>query len=337
MAKVETENLRALLSAAGFRIGHENHDFIRVNAFWRGSTDFNLAVNKKTGTVSDFPRGISYQLDTLLKQAKGEELTEEESKKLEAIKESFSTEEVFKAPEKIYPNSILGTLFNTHTYWLKRGISQKTLEFTRGGLCHESPFYRYYVFPIFNSRGQIHGLSGRDTTGKQKIKWKHEGKSGSFIYGVYMKDENGKMPVRDSILENKEVNIVESVGDCLSLWEVGVWNTIPSFGLNVSPKLTAFLAAVGCKVNICYNNDENNAGNFAAVKNYCKLIQYVDVGIKLTNPGVDLNDILCRGRQHLVLWSKSAAFSGEETKKLFEDKASDRGLTKKEEEVYKSL
>ena len=331
-------DLNEALQQAGFKIGHESDEFVRVNAFFRGSEDFNLAINKNTGTVSDFPRGVTYSLDTLFKYAKGEDLTEEEKKAISNLKENFSKEERFVPPEKIYDASILETLFPTYTYWLERGISEPVLKFTKSGLCHESPFYRYYVFPIFNSKGQIHGWSGRDVTGKQKVKWKHEGRSGSFIYGVYMRDDNGNMPVRDAIMKENRVNIVESIGDCLSLWEVGVWNTIPSFGLNISPKLTAFLAVIGHKVNICFNSDENNAGNFAALKNYCKLSPYVQVRLKLTPSGKDLNDILAKDRRGLLWWNQAPSWTDDRLKKLFEEKKNSKGgLTKKEEEVYKRL
>ena len=343
MPKKEKADIRSLLRSVGFSIGSESEEFIRVNAIWRGSSDHNIAVNKYTGTAADFSHGSSYTFEGLLKKAKGEALTKDEQKSLLEAKKLFREEEKFVPPEKIYPASLLDKLFPSYGYWLGRGISQEILEFTRGGLCHESPFYRYYVFPVFNSRGQIHGLSGRDTTGRQKIKWKHEGKSGTFIYGVYMPLEDGSLPVKESILEEKEVNIVESIGDCLSAWECGLWNVVPSFGLNISPKLLSFLLAVGAKINIFYNNDVKKNGNFAAVKNFCKVYNLGEVGIKLTDEGVDLNDMLQEGKEKVLDWYNRPCLNNTELKNLFWTKkkwisnGKVVGLTNAEQKVYEAL
>ena len=128
-----------------------------------------------------------------------------------------------------------------------------------------------YVFPIFNSKEEIVGFSGRDITNQSKIKWKHLGDKINWCYPTFLN--------LDIVKEKKEVYIIESIGDCLSLWDAGIKNTIVTFGLEVSVSILNLLLKVDPnKIYISFNNDENKnkASNEAADKAINKLLRYFD-------------------------------------------------------------
>ena len=81
------------------------------------------------------------------------------------------------------------------------------------------------------------------------------------------------------IKETKEVLIVESIGDALSLYSAGIKNVIVSFGLDISTSIINFLLKLDVTtIRICFNNDSENkfAGNNAAEKGYEKLTKFFD-------------------------------------------------------------
>ena len=83
----------------------------------------------------------------------------------------------------------------------------------------------------------------------------------------------------EEIKKQKEVIIIESIGDCLSLHQAGIKNTIVTFGLEVSVSILNFLLKLDPeKIYISFNNDneKNNAGNNASEKAFNKLLRYFD-------------------------------------------------------------
>ena len=128
-----------------------------------------------------------------------------------------------------------------------------------------------YVFPIFNDKHEILGFSGRDISNKSKIKWKHLGNKSNWCYPSFINLNNLK--------ESKEVYLIESIGDCLKLWDAGIKTAIVTFGLDVSVSILNLLLKIDPnKIYISFNNDsnKNNAGNLAADKTYRKLLRYFD-------------------------------------------------------------
>ena len=69
-----------------------------------------------------------------------------------------------------------------------------------------------YVFPIFDNKNNIIGLSGRKLEAKSnRPKWIHYGKKSKWIYPSFVN--------KNYIKDKEEVILVESIGDMLSLWE----------------------------------------------------------------------------------------------------------------------
>ena len=130
-----------------------------------------------------------------------------------------------------------------------------------------------YVFPILNSKEVLLGFTGRYLYDNEKVpKWKHLGDKSQWIYPFQINYE--------TIKKQKEVILIESVGDMLALWEAGIENSMVIFGLDVSvPQLNALIRLDPNKIIISLNNDEknNSAGNVAAKKLERKLLKYFDV------------------------------------------------------------
>ena len=156
-----------------------------------------------------------------------------------------------------------------------------------------------YVFPIFNLRNNIIGFSGRDVTNISKIKWKHLGEKSDFLYPLFL---------NHSILqEQREIILVESIGDMLNLWQSGIQNVLVTFGTSLSlPILNHMLKLDIKKIYISLNNDSNKnmAGNIGADKIYSRLKRYFDQRqLKIALPvKKDFGEMT---REEILQWKKT--------------------------------
>ena len=178
--------------------------------------------------------------------------------------------------EKTYPLSSLKKLLPHYDFYLKKGISEETLKKFQCGLAMSGKMYQRIIFPIFRKDGRIHGFSGRKVTDENnRPKWLHVGRSSDWFYPFYSIAD-----VEQAIKDKEAVHIVESVGDCISLYENGVKNVLVTFGLNISPRFISKLGSLPIKkVFVSFNNDGNadiNRGFEGAVKSIFKLTQLLD-------------------------------------------------------------
>jgi len=176
---------------------------------------------------------------------------------------------------KKYPKELLLKLDKDHSYWEARGISIETTETFKGGVALVGQMKNRYVFPIFNSRDEIVGFSGRyvnEIPEDFKIaKWKHIGSVSNWCFPV-------KYNLKQ-IQSEQEIILVESIGDMLALWNAGIENVIVTFGLTVSKAITTLLIKLDVKkIFISFNNDDtvNGAGNRAAKEAAQKLYLHFD-------------------------------------------------------------
>ena len=161
-----------------------------------------------------------------------------------------------------------------YDYWVDRGVSEDTLRLFNGGVVYEGKMKNRYVFPIFDYKENLVGVSGRDLVNdpnSKRPKWKHIGDKSQWKYPMQV---NNKI-----IRQSKEVIVVESIGDMLSLWEAGVKNTAVAFGLQIGLGLISYFLRIDVeKIYLAFNNDseKNSAGNQAAEKNLNRLTRYFD-------------------------------------------------------------
>ena len=178
-----------------------------------------------------------------------------------------------KSP-KVFNKTCLSKLVSNHMYWQSRGISEDTVSQFKGGIIGEGKMKNRYVFPIFDAKDRLVGVSGRYTKPIKYDsipKWKHIGDKYAWKYPLFL---NHKI-----IIKEKKVFLVESICDMLSLWEAGVKNSIVTFGLDVSSTIMGVLLRFDLdKIYISFNNDsnKNSRGNFAAKKVEQKLLKHFD-------------------------------------------------------------
>lgn len=111
------------------------------------------------------------------------------------------------------------------------------------------------------------------------------------------------------IKEKKQVVLVESIGDFLALYTVGIKNVLVLFGVSLSAAVIAFLLKHDvAKINICLNNDEekNSVGNNAAKDIKKELQSYFDESqLNIINlPYKDINDWLLADKDGLEKFCK---------------------------------
>ena len=271
---------REILEGLGYRL-KDHGAYWRTNAIYRsGDNSTALQIYKDTGVWKDYVEdSIFLPFEALLQKTMNiSDLNVIKS----YIKSSGVNIEARAKPknllkeEKTYPISSLEKLLPHHDFYLEKGISENVLKRFRCGLAMSGKMYQRMIFPIFRKDGRIHGFSGRKVINDDnRPKWLHVGSCSDWMYPLY-----SVKGIEDEIINEESVFIVESIGDCLSMYENKVKNTLVSFGLNISPKFISKLNTLPLKkIFISFNNDSNsqiNRGFEGAVKSIFKLSEVVD-------------------------------------------------------------
>jgi len=267
-------SIHEILTSIGYTLKDFGKEY-RAKPIYRDSdNDTVLRIYKDTGFWVDFKENISGDFNSLVRLSLKLDTEDQAKTWLKNKNFQYFTPKVEKPKienKKIFDKDLLLKLSKTHDYWINRGVQKETIELFQGGIASAGKMKERYVFPIFDSRNEIVGFSGRDITNKSKIKWKHLGDKNSWCYPTFLNIED--------IKKSKEILLIESIGDCLSLYQNGIKNTIVTFGLEISISILNILLKIDPnKIHISFNNDENNnnAGNNAAKKAYNKLLRYFD-------------------------------------------------------------
>jgi len=266
------EDLEKVLIDIGYTLIDRGNEY-RTNALYRGgNNNTSLCISKKDGRWYDFKERVGGRFEELVKLTL--RIDKAEVEKILADKNLSSPVTVIKSPAdrenktKIFKKEQLGTLVKDHSYWESRGVKKETIKIFDGGVALSGKMKNRYVFPIFNSREQLVGVSGRTfKPDDPRVKWKHIGIKSNWVYPLQC---NSKI-----IKKNKKVILIESIGDMLSLWDAGVKNTIVLFGLDASISVLNTLIRLNpIKISISLNNDKSLAGNKASAKLKKKLNKY---------------------------------------------------------------
>jgi hypothetical protein len=268
-------NVYQILTDLGYKLKDFGKEY-RTRPLYRDSdNDTVLKIYKDTGHWFDFKENISGDFSSLV----GMTLKlEDPSKAKEWLKDKNFT---FHQPKEVskpllkstkkFDLELLSNLENNHSYWNKRNINNETLSQFKGGVGKAGKMKSRYVFPIFDIKNNIIGFSGRDITNLSKIKWKHLGEKNDFVYPLFLNSQ--------AIETQKEVILVESIGDMLSLYQAEIKNVLVTFGTSLSLGILNYLLKIDIKkIYISLNNDsnKNHAGNIGAEKTYSRLKRYFD-------------------------------------------------------------
>jgi hypothetical protein len=268
-------NVYQILIDLGYKLKDCGKEY-RTRPLYRDSdNDTVLKIYKDTGHWFDFKENISGDFSSLVGMtlkledpSKAKEWLKDKNFTFHQPKEALKP--LLKSTKK-FDLDLLSNLENNHSYWNKRGINNETLSQFKGGVGKAGKMKNRYVFPIFDIKNNIIGFSGRDITNLSKIKWKHLGEKSDFVYPLFLNSE--------AVETQKEVILVESIGDMLSLYQAGIKNVLVTFGTSLSLGILNYLLKIDIKkIYISLNNDsnKNNAGNIGAEKTYSRLKRYFD-------------------------------------------------------------
>lgn len=272
-------------------LGYELNDrgkYWQCKAVYRnGDNRTALQIWKNTGIWKDFVANTTYQPFSKLVQ-----LSCSDDAKIHEINQSFidnngSFISIAKAPkmevEQFFSHEEVKTLVPHYDFYNKKGISNTTLKLYNSGFSMSGKMNGRFVFPIYDENGKVIGLSGRHLLWKPDSlfpKWKHLGRKGNWIYPINIPNL-GVNVFSDKIEKEKEIILVEGIGDSLALSEQGLYNHMVVFGLEISSKQISRLLSFNVdKIIVSTNNDLDKASNrglFAAIKIYLKLIKYFDI------------------------------------------------------------
>jgi hypothetical protein len=271
---MEQVNVYQILIDLGYKLKDFGKEY-RARPLYRDSdNDTVLKIYKDTGHWFDFKENISGDFASLVSMTlklESPEKGQEWLRNKNFIKPATEYSKPILKEIKKFDIQELESLKKDHSYWLNRGINLDAISKFEGGIISLGKMKNRYVFPIFDSLQNVVGFSGRDITGKSKIKWKHLGDKNNFLYPIFINN--------NIITDKKEIILVESIGDMLNLWQNNIKNVIVTFGLNISLSILNYMLRVSPdKIIIAFNNDieKNKAGNIAAEKAVAKLLRYFD-------------------------------------------------------------
>jgi len=274
-------DFKKILEDLGYRL-KDHGSYWRTSALYRAGDNMSaLQIYKDTGVWKDYVEDAEFlPFQALIEKT----LNTKDSSIIKSYINNNtlntlgrSIQKKLLKEEKTYSDESLKVLLPHYDFYLQKGISESTLKVFSCGLAMAKKMYQRIVFPVRRSDGKIHGFSGRKIINENndRPKWLHVGRCSDWFYPYYNIKETQK-----AILENKSVHIVESIGDCLSLYDNGVKNVLVSFGLNISPKFIAKLSGIPIdKIFISFNNDfnsERNRGFEGAIKSIFKLADCID-------------------------------------------------------------
>ena len=282
-------------------------DHWRARAVYRnGKTSTSLMIYKDSGVWKDFgSENIAKPFQALVRET----LKTDDPKILKQyigdIPTDYKPKEVEEKieMEKIYPESFLEKLLPVRNFYNKKNISNETQEIFKCGYAGNGKMYRRIVFPIYNLNNKIHGFSGRTVTEGDNIpKWKHMGRKTDWVYPHHL--------AYNHIETSREVILVESIGDCMALYQAGFKNVLMLAGLDISSKVMSYLNSFNLdKIIVSMNNDkhkETNSGGIATIKTVAKLSQIYDLDQICVNPPLanDFGDMLESDPSSFTIFSK---------------------------------
>lgn len=265
------ENLINFLLELGYKLKN-NGEYYSSNAAYRnGSNPTALTIYHKKNLVIDWVTGERFNVVSLIARTLNiDENASQDWLKNRNVIINIEKSEPAINEVKTFPPEWLNELIPDHSYWMGRGISEGVLKEFKGGVwTKETMFKDYYVFPIFNCQNKLVGLAGRNINQNSlKPKWKLKGEKKYWKYPLFLNHK--------CLKHDRKVVLVESIGNCLALWEIGYKNIIVMFGIDISFEIINYLLKFDINNIIIATDNDQKAGKEAAEKIYKKLGKYFD-------------------------------------------------------------
>lgn len=304
---MEQSEIKEVLEELGYKLNPDKEGW-RCSPIYRESHNPTSLKIYPDGRFIDFSAGIRGNFIELIKLSTGAKSVDEAKEWLQVRGKTYTFNKPKPIPKirmiKTFPVDILLNLVSDHSYWTdKRCIDLDVIKLFKGGVARQGRLKDRYVLPVFNSKEEIIGFSGRDLIDDmdgKRPKWKHIGEKGEWVWPAFLNIELLK--------KEKIIYLVESPGDVLTLYTCGVRNCLCLFGIEMSLKvLNILLKLEPKKIIISLNNDEfidNGAvGNVAAEKLFNRLCRYFNsnqLEIKAPKSAKDWNEVLKNTSQEQV-------------------------------------
>lgn len=303
---MKTDDIENILYKLGFKL-FDKGNYWNTNAIWRNGDNFTaIQIYKDSGVWRDFvdqsgPAPFQLLVSKVLGTKDPRVLRDYNiDKKSEVdIFENIDKKHTITM-DKVYDKTVLKDLLPHHDFYLKRKISQGTLDQYQSGFATLGQMNNRYVFPIFSYEDpdKIIGFTGRSFLWKPEneniSKWKHIGSKRKWIYPLCLSEK-----FKSSVRNTRSIYLVESIGDSLALTENNILNHMVIFGVDLSSdQLMTILSFAPSKIIIAMNND--SAGIKAAIKHFVSLMDYFDISsiyIKLPQMN-DLSEMHENGKLH---------------------------------------
>ncbi len=284
--------IREVLQELGYNLSESANEFRAKPIYRESDNPLSLRICKATGKWNDFGTGEHGEFKDLIKKS---------DKNLDISKfQDVILENRYSKNLKFAATFEPIDLKRDYSYWKGRGISEGTQDIFEFGIDTNWKLRGRQVFVIKNEDSQILGFDGRATwqISGNTPKWKKIGKKNNWIFPLQSLEFCQK---------SRTVILVESIGDCLSLYECGIKNVFVTFGLSISSVLMSKIIEINPKrIVIALNNDsDTQSGQKAAAKMKSQLSNFFDdnqIKIHLPNNG-DFNELLTsEGKSAILDW-----------------------------------
>lgn len=279
--KYSNMSIKEVLENLGYDLKDCGSHYRSRALFRDGQNENSLAIYKDSNVIIDFVSGERMNLQRLVAltlnlptKIAAQEWLDKNNVRLEP-----KTQEPKLSEPKIFPAEWITNLIPDHSYWLNRGISEEVMKEFKGGVwIKDGAFKGYYVFPVFDYQNRLVGIAGRNIDGSpNKPKWKLKGGKKLWKYPLFLNHKD--------ILQSKKIVLVESIGNCLALYNAGWKSVIVMFGIDLSFEIVNYLLKIDPHHIVVSTDNDGGTGNEAAIKIQNKLCKYFDRQmVKIAHP-----------------------------------------------------
>lgn len=211
------------------------------------------------------------------------------------IDNDISDTQEYLQTETFLESAIKKFYIKKNSYMVDKGYPKEILDYLEMGFFTgdtKNPMNNRCVFPVRNESGQLVGWTGRSILSNAKVKWFHAPPK-RFMKSLNLYNIDKALP---HIMEQKCVNVVESVGNTIRMLESGRYNTVATLGSTISEEQCNMLLSYNVDIIFWYDWDK---GGFEGINlaldyisNYDIIhIAVTDYGIGDNGKSLDIGDV----------------------------------------------
>lgn len=210
----------------------------------------------------------------------------EDADDISDILEDDITEQM-NTQQETFSDSVLKKFYvKRNSYMVDKGYPKEILDYLEMGFYTgdaKNPMNNRCVFPVRNEYGQLVGWTGRSILLNAKVKWFHAPPK-RFQKSLNLYNIDKALP---HILEQKQINVVESVGNLIRMLESGRYNTVATLGSTISEEQCAMLLSYNVDIVFWYDWDKGGFEGINLVLDY--ITNYDILKVAITDYGIGEN------------------------------------------------